>query len=462
MKRTLFSLVLILFVSMAYGQAIEMSTVLPTAPVAVVDELRVIGTGNTNVSTISTVNLGIVSNGQNTMPFQKQILDVDGDITSVEVLSAGRSLFYTGAITGLNSLSVYKDGTAFADVSAITSASAGLFRAAVVESASTNTLNVGDSISAKSIEIDDMVMESPFARGTFIDVKNKTIAQNLSDTDKYHIYYPWKNNNSDVSTLSKCNSDNSLCSKTQCDTCNSGTSSTLCYDSRTKTISDYYDAKGATYEKIGSVKFYCKPVEIFDSEGDDATHTWDADASGCKQYMVSSINGVLSQGFTSAVGDAEAVAYPLSSTTTNNTAVETALTATRDIGHICNILCNNGNTGCASDTTFLRAVSEGNTVEDVNGLFNDDDYCENASWGQGEGWPLGSGLTCKVTEKVIDVYAIFCPQYSGAKQVGGTITQYRKVACKQYSNVSAELSDISDTQKDEILNKAYFYPEFEN
>ena len=190
MKRTLFSLVLVLFVSMAYGQAIEMSTVLPTAPVAVVDELRVIGTGNDNTSTISTVNLGIVSNGQIDMPFQKQILDVGGNISSVGVLSAGRSLFYTGAIAGLNSLSVYKDGTVFADVSEITSASAGLFRAAVVESASTDTLSVGDSISAKSIEIDEMVMESPFERGTFIDAKNKTIAQDLSNTDKYHIYYP--------------------------------------------------------------------------------------------------------------------------------------------------------------------------------------------------------------------------------------------------------------------------------
>ena len=149
MKKVMFLLFCLSLVSVSYGQFVEMNVVIPTAPVLVVDELRVIGTGETNLSTITNkANLGVIApaNSADT-PFQQQSLQVVGAATLGKI-AAGRDLFVDGYMP-VSTAQI--NNNFFTATPSFGSVAAGKFTAATISgptSNSTHELGVNSKLSA--------------------------------------------------------------------------------------------------------------------------------------------------------------------------------------------------------------------------------------------------------------------------------------------------------------------------
>ena len=449
MKKITFLLIFLSLISLSYGQAIEMSTVVPTSPVAVVDELRVIGTGNDYLSKINIMTLGVDTSNLN--PFQFQTLALEGDVKKVKTISSGRDFFFTGGDLEISSADIYDGGTLFINTEYFKYVSADIFRSPVIQGPNTEENLSLSNISAQEIYVDDALIASPFIVGTFIKSNPPTAGVSVASSEqkKYHIYYPWTGQQ--PSGLAKCNADGSLCSKENCSAC-SRASVSECYDMRTVSIPIVYEPNGATYEKIGTVKFYCKPLDIYNGYNLDTT------ASSCRQYMVYSDNDTYIEGFTN--GD-EPLVMPIidRGVTYDDSGIKDYLDAANgDLGEVCYKTC--GNRTCNSDIQQLVTLdtATGEFVK-INNTFRNEDLCSDASWSEEEGaWPIGSGLSCKAKEKVIDIYMLSCYEKSGEKRKGYN-TQYRKVLCRQYDQVSAEYAEIPSDNR-ELLGNRYFFPDF--
>ena len=483
MKRVIFLLFCLSFVSLSYGQSIKMSVIVPTAPFLVVDELRVIGTaddpytqGNESLSTIGQINLGVVAPSDTSLtPFQEQSLEVGG-VASLKNISSSRDLIVEGGAIPVDDVRV--NGDLFTTASSFNNVSANKFMAktiAVSSDSASTSVNLNHELSAKNITINAAPMTISRELGNKLNLKpiaKKGNSETSENQNKRHIYYPWV---STTISASQCNSNGNLCTADECSICSTGTSSTICYDTRTETIPASYAKAGATFQKIGTAKFYCKPVEVYfgGNSGDDS-YKLDNTNSGCYQYMTyfgkdKDDDNDVYQGFTTAISlDTGSTSNPSTLTaTTNPFAGKTTSNAinSSDLGLACYNLCSSNATGCNTMKEFYMAVSN-NNVENFANIFGSSNYCADSA----SSWPKGSGLSCKSTEKVVDVYMLRCPKGSGAKSGGNTITQYRKVACKQYTAVNNEYNDVlsatnsqGQANGDKFLNlSAYFYPEFED
>ena len=449
MKKITFLLIFLSLISLSYGQAIEMSTVVPTSPVAVVDELRVIGTGNDDLSKINIMTLGVDTSNLN--PFQFQTLALEGGVKKVKTISSGRDFFFTGSDLEISSADIYDGGTLFINTEKLPNVSADIFRSPVIQGPdATEDLSLS-KLSAREIYVDDALIASPFIVGTFIKSNPPTAGVSVASSEqkKYHIYYPWTGQQ--PSGLAKCNEDGSLCSKENCSAC-SRASNRACYDQREVTIPHIYEPNGATYKKIGTVKFYCKPLEIYNG------YNLDTGASSCKQYMVYAAEGKYIEGFTT---EEETVDMPIfgSGIPYDDSGIKDYLDAANgDLGEVCYKTCRNRT--CNSDIQQLVTLdpATGEFVK-IDNTFRNEDFCSDASWSEEEGaWPIGSGLSCKSNEKSIDIYMLSCYEKSGEKRKGYN-TQYRKVLCRQYDQVSAEYSAIP-SEKIDLLENRYFFPDF--
>lgn len=452
MKKITFLLIFLSLISLSYGQAIEMSTVVPTSPVAVVDELRVIGTESDDTSEINIMTLGVDTSNLN--PFQSQTLAIEGLLKNVKTISSGRDFFFIGSGLEIPSADIYDGGTLFINTEYFKYVSADIFRSPEILGPNTEENLSLSNISAQEIFVDDIYLNSPFEKGTVI--KSYPPAQGITVADaaeqkKYHIYYPWETEMQSPTTP-KCNSDGSLCSKDNCSAC-SRASVSECYDMRTVSIPIVYEPNGATYEKIGTVKFYCKPLDIYNGYNLDTT------ASSCRQYMVYSDNDTYIEGFTN--GD-EPLVMPIidRGVPYDDSGIKDYLDAANgDLGEVCYKTC--GNRFCDSDIQQLVTLdpATGEFVK-IDNTFGNEELCSDASWSEEEGgWPIGSGLSCKAKEKVIDIYLLRCYTKSGTKRGKESIVQYRKVLCRQYNRVSAEYSAIPSANID-LLEKRYFFPDF--
>lgn len=483
MKKMFFSVIALLVVSLSYGQAIEMLKVIPTNPAAVIDELRVYDTNN--ASSIQTMNVGLPFDqidNQSNRPFQSQTLKSGTTaIDSSGNIYAGRDLFINNSAIQFSNIVVNEGGSLFTKISSFPAVNAGYLRAKTITGPTVNTTltltNGKGFLSGREITIDGVPLQSPFDKGNQI-VKRKIIRKGITTADtnkqeKQHIYKPWSlltvTPNSAPTVTPMCNADNNLCTSTRCDVCDSNTASS-CYDVRSKTLPAVYDANGATYEKVGTIKLYCKPKDTFEQ-----TETYrvklQTDGSTCEQYIVyAAKNGTYVSGFTT--GDNATVTNPLSNVETVEANLNQDLAnVSKSVAEKCFIKCGNA-AGCSASQAgeYTILIDEnGNSVTFSD--FANNNFCANAKYGSSDTprWSEGSGLSCKANEKTFTVYALRCYQGSGYRlREAGSYYQKRKVICRQYSHVNAEyntqIQDPSDPDstvplKDE-LNRNFFYPSF--
>lgn len=470
MKRVFFLLTSLFFAVISYAQSLEMSIVVPTAPVLIVDELRVIGTGTNDLSKINSLNLGLLpSTEDSTRPFQEQKIVVGGT-TQLGKISSGRDLFIENPIfiTAIR----LNQGNLFTSVPTFTIVKAGDFIAKTITGPTTQSnLKLSSKLSAQTIEIDGATMTISKDKGNKIKLAPLSTGAAISqvaEQNKQHIYYPWQS--SQPSGLSQCNSNGDLCTKDACSVCASGSPTTECYDKRTESIADSYAKAGATYQKIGTAKFYCKPVEVYNNENTlDTATSENPGRSKCYQFMsyfgknpTNNNNIELVEGFTSQITvSGNEYSRPETLTTSSNPFVNLTtnnnLVSPTDLGQACYSLCSSNDSGCSDTMEFYVALSNG-SVKNFSSIFASSDFCSNSQ----SVWPIGSGLSCLAKEEIVDVYLLRCYQGSGAK-TGGTIDQYRKVKCRQYSTVNNEYNSVvnSNTDGDKFLTlSAYFNSEF--
>ncbi|MBQ4493761.1 MAG: hypothetical protein II972_04095 [Elusimicrobiaceae bacterium] len=437
MKRLTAFLFCALATSLVYGQAVELSTLLPAKPSSVVDELRVLGTGT---STITEMNIGLaMPSAAVEEPLQMQTLEVSGMPTILNTISAGRDLILNEKID-LKSINI-GDGKLFIRAGVFPFVKTGTFRAKDIETTATSGTMYLNALSGKDIHVDGAVLDSPFNKGSVI-AKRKVVYlgsdQDSSNQNKYHIYFPWSTPSTTAPNVTpKCNNSGAICTKNNCAYCNNGSGS-FCYDVRSRNLTAVYEAAGATYEKIGTAKFYCKPVDTYDNNG--------ALTSECRHYMVySGRNGDHIEGFTAGTG---AVANPFAGVGVDVGFYE-SYTKT-NIAEKCASLFNCSPCSAYKENLFFVLKSTQEIVKfDVI-------FAETCSNADASSWPAGSGLSCKAQEKVIDVYALKCYPGSG-KKIRDTATYYqtRKVLCRQYSHVHAEKSEV-----EHIQDRYFFYPDF--
>ena len=445
MKKISALLLFLLPVFFAYAQTVEMTTVIPTTPSVVVDELRVIG-GNTN-SNVGTMNIGIVPNDTDT-PFQSQTLRVAGNTSITSAITSGRDLFVREPLR-FSSINI-GEGNVFTDLATFPNVEGGTFRAKTIgtnNQSNASSVKV-NTLSGKEVKILNAVVEDPFGRGaTIAKRKNVYIAteQTSANQNKYHIYKPWGALQTTAPTNTpKCNNSGALCTKNNCSACTSG-GATVCYDVRERTfpLPQYY-AAGAIYEKIGTAKFYCKPSDTFNEAGNLN--------SSCRHYMVysgrnttaSNTNSFEPGGFTSGTG---AIVNPFNNINTTN-----AINSNLSPAEKCSAMCSaSGCTNAQAGDYFVAVDAATTQVVDFTAVFNEN--CQNAN----SSWPAGSGLSCQAGERVIDIYVLRCYQGSGRlARPAGTYYQQRQVVCKQYSNVYGHESG----NVNQIKDRYFFYPDF--
>ncbi len=484
MKKIFFPMIALFFVSLSYGQAIEMLKVIPTNPAAVIDELRVYDTSN--ASSIQTMNMGLPFdqiNNQSDRPFQSQTLKSGTTvIDSSGSIYAGRDLFVNNSAIQFNDITIGQEGTLFTNISSFPTVNAGYLRAKTITGPTSATnlelTNGKGFLSGRDITIDGVPLQSPFDKGNLI-AKRKIVRKGITTADtnkqaKQHIYKPWSlltaTPNTAPSVTPPCNSDNKLCSSQGCEVCDN-TTNTYCYDVRSKDLPAVYDAHGATYEKVGTIKLYCKPMDIFLQSQGTQIHL-QANGSTCEQYIVyAAKNGAYASGFTTGVN--ATVTNPLSNVETVEENLNQDLAnINKSVGEKCFIKCGSVQSGCSASQAgeyIILVDANGNSVTFSD--FANNNFCANAKYGSSDTprWSEGSGLSCRANEKTFDVYALRCYAGSGTQlRQAGTYYQKRKVICKQYSHVNAEyntqIQDPSDPDstvplKDE-LNRNFFYPSF--
>lgn len=416
--------------SLVYGQAVELSTIIPANPSVVVDELRVLGSGN---SKIDRMNIGMPIAEGAVEPFQTQTLKRVASATPFYIkgiVDVGRD-FISNDRYSAPQVNIGENGNFFTNGSTFSMVEAGTFRAKTISGPnSAVVMAVNTALSGKDIDVDAAKIASPFDRGRKISklhVNTKLLATEDTETpSKRHLFYPWEEL-SPTTLTGTCGTKYSACNNT---------STKFCYEVRRRNLPAVYDAAGATYEKIGTAKFYCKPFDTYDSNG--------ALTSECRHYMdYSARNGALIEGFTSG---ADAVADPFIGME-NSQGFNGATPAEK-----CNLL-----KGVSGATIYDEALYFVDVNSQTPVRFSDV-FAETCSSADASNWPAGSGLNCQAREKVIDIYALKCYPGSGKLlRASGDYWQRRKVICRQYSNVyNNEKNSVND-----IKDRSFFYPVFD-
>lgn len=476
MKKILLFLVALTFVSLSYAQAVKMVKVIPTKPSTVVDELRVYGTEPSQISQIQTMNMGLpVGSHDQNRPFQMQTLQADTN--DVSQIHSSRDLIINRPSVTFENIEVGENSVFFTQISSFPTIQAGLLRAKTINGPGA-TLNgyptltlTGDTngkLSGQNVTVDNTVISSPFASGNEI-VKRAIYLYGQTLTDdkqaKQHIFFPWSKITSTTTTadsvtppnLSRCNT-NGVCTASNCDICENGSSDTMCYDIRSKYLSAVYDANGATYTKVGSIKLYCKPHDKFVTQNLQMV----LDTSTCEQYVSyavrADINGdnIYEEGFSTG-SDATITNLNLS----NISQSENLADISKGPAEKCFIQCNNNVNGCTSDQAkeYFVLIDENGYAVSLSDFFANANFCVDAKYTNSDSprWSEGSGLSCKAKEKIIDIYALRCYENSGKRlREANTYYQSRKVLCRQYSKVNEEYT----TTKSSAYGKHYFFPSF--
>ena len=466
MRKIVFSLVSVFLVSLSYAQALEMSKIIPVNPATVVDELRVYGTASTDASSIGSMNIGLPFEETDSLkPFQMQTLKADNlMLYSSGTISASRDLFVNTPIVIFSNINIDDSTSFYTKISSFPVVQAGLLRAKTITGPTSNKMFLQGSsngkVSGRTVIVDGATFDNPFNKGNVIVKRNILLfgqpltGDNESKQAKQHIYLPWSQvSPTEPSVSPRCNTTG-ICSVIKCDECNVNNAS-YCYDVRQRTLPAVYNAKGATYTKIGTIKLYCRPNDTFDQTSILRPLT----SSTCEQYMIfASRDGVYGEGFTTG-DNATITTSPLSSFTISTSA--NLATMSKDAGEKCFIKCNDVN-GCSdASETIVLIDGQGNVVDFSD--FASSDFCENAKYANTDThhWSEGSGLSCKASEKTFDIYSLRCYSGSGERlRAQGTYYQKRKVLCKKYDKVHAEYDAAYETMSASYA-KDYFYPSFQ-
>lgn len=415
--------------SLVYGQAVELSTIIPANPSVVVDELRVLGPG---YSKIDRMNIGMPIAEGAVEPFQTQTLKrvASASFYIKDIVDVGRDFISNGSYSAPQ-VNIGENGNFFTNGNTFSMIEAGTFRAKTISGPdSAAVMAVNTALSGKDIDVDAAKIASPFGRGRKISklhVNTKLLATEDTETpSKRHLFYPWEELSSTTLT-GTCGTKYSACNNA---------STKFCYEVRKRTLPAVYDAAGATYEKIGTAKFYCKPSDTYDSNG--------ALTSECRHYMVHMSENSTSvlEGFTSGT---DAVANPYVALS-NSVGFNRATPAEK-----CNSFRSTGFVVYEEKFYFIDLSTQ--TQVRFEDVFN-----ETCSSADASNWPAGSGLNCQAREKVIDVYVLKCYPGSGKLlRASGDYWQRRKVICRQYSNVyNNEKNSVND-----IKDRSFFYPVFD-
>ena len=442
MKRLTLSLFYLMLFSVSFGQFVEMTSIVPTEPKNVVDTLKVFGTGTSNTSTINHLNLGFFPSSAASnvnRPFQIPALTAN-TLSISNQISAGRDISIITNNTQTANMVSLQGGILF--VPSVTTIGAidtnnnpyAVLRANQI---TINTENGAGPLSlnrleGKDIQVSNFSITQPVSKGNLISVRNQLFSYYKTKEQRYtHIYHPWSSPEPS-SNINSYSSVSPLCSGNQTtltstyqapcteDDCYCNGNSGSCYEFRKLKLPAIYEASGASYEKIATVKFYCK---------------YDTANSTCSRYMIRSTgDGTITEGFIT-----QSTSNPYPNTPTNTYLVDSSASTP---AMKCNKVCGNG--GCTAATAQSRIVainrSNGNP-ENFTDTFNNSSFCSGAA----TGYPAGSGLNCKANEKVFDIYSLNCKVGSGKMfQKGGEFFQRRKVICQQFNTVSEEVNVSSD------------------
>lgn len=444
MKRISALLFCSVLASLVYAQSVEIETVIPASPALVVDQLRVLGDNTT--STVGAMNIGVL----NSEPFQEQSLSVYGSGSQISsYLSANRDLFIKSPTLTVNTVNVGSSNL-FTPTKTFNNIKGGTFRAQKIAGPkTTGTMKINKLSTEMDMFTQGTSIANPFSLGSVVSKRKIAYTAETQSSDankkKYHIYFPWQDLGLANPTVTTCNSDRKLCTKSRCDVCTSGNPGDTCYDVRSRNLPASYETAGATYEKIQTSKFYCKPKDSYASNGNLT--------SICAHYVFYSGR--------SSTKTNNADIY-VENFTGNMTSPFDGINTTNNIAgnsspaEKCNAICGNGGCNASQAQEYFVAIDvsdpNGPTIVNYNTVFNE--TCQNA----GTSWPQGSGLSCKANERIIDVYVLKCYKGSGKlARAAGTYYQKRKVLCQQYDTV---YNNGGHDYIGNINNKYFFYPDF--
>ena len=179
----------------------ELSTVIPTNPSVVVDELRVLATpasGSSNISRIDYMNIGMPIASTAEEPFQSQTLKNGGEGSTFvfwKPVYVGRDFTSDNKRILANQLNIGENGSVFSSGTTFPRVEAGTFRAKEITGPSSAVvMEVKTSLSGRDIDVDTAKIASPFDKGRKIvkhEVNTKMLATEDTETSaKRHIYYP--------------------------------------------------------------------------------------------------------------------------------------------------------------------------------------------------------------------------------------------------------------------------------
>lgn len=434
MKKIAFLLICLSLVSLSYGQSLVLHSTISADKKNVVDQF----TAFDPATITNTAYIGTTTKTRNTnRPFQMQSFRVGGignsGNTGALNMSAGRDFVIADNIGNFNSATIW-GGSLFSSVATtnsntITNLNAGKARAQDIVSSLTSielssAAGENSTLSGSAITVNSKQITSPFEYGSLITLnntinKNSALATTSSSGFRAHIYYPWSSLYSTISTMNtgvptdytnRCNGNDAPssynpCRHTSCSYCSSNTTG-KCHDVRSVELPAVFQSNGATFNKIGSIKFYCK-----------------YDGNSCKQYYDANVGINSDEGYTlSAVPGGSIFSYATNSNIiTYNTPAEK-----------CYVMCSGA---CTTAGNYYVAINtDTGDVVNIGTIYEDSARCSNSRID----WP---GLECQANEIDLEVYQLSCNVGSGtALRTGGTYYQYRKVDCDG-SGVTGETAD---------------------
>lgn len=422
MKKIAFLLICLSLVSLSYGQSLVLHSTISTDKKNVVDKF----TAFDPATITNTAYIGTNTKTRNTnRPFQMQTFSVGGignsGNTGTLNMSAGRDFVIDGNISNFTSATIY-GGSLFSSIATTNSdpvinLNAGKARAQEISSslnaiALSSSLGENARLGGKNISVNNKQIASPFNYGSLI-ILNNTINKNSALATgggdfRPHIYYPWTGLYTTISTLNigvpndysnRCNGSNNPdsytpCRHTSCSYCSSNTTG-KCHDVRSIALPAVYESKGATYNKVGTIKFYCK-----------------YHGNSCKKYYDANLGIYSDEGYTT---------NSIPNGSLFNLATNSNIATYNTPAEKCYVMCSGT---CNAAANYYVAIDT-NTGEVVNigDAYTDSTRCSNVN----TNWP---GLECQANEIDLEVYQLSCNVGSGNKiRDGGTYYQYRKVDC---------------------------------
>lgn len=426
MRKIIFLSFFLSLFSFSYGQGLEISSIISVDKKNTVDALFVEGSANI----MGPLYLGLPFESLDVKrPFQMQRLTIY-DALNISKLYSGRDVLFSSAVPNFDSVSV-NSGSLYTIASRpIGEATAGIFRAYQIPMPDISSVNLqgnaartNNQISANNITLANgsIPFDSPFQKGSEIHLSN-TLTPAYTQLGLKYIYYPWEDFLTSAPSLDSstygnmCNSAvNNLCKdgSGNCKECERG--SLVCHDVRSLEFSSpVFDANGANYTKVGSIKFYCR-----------------LNNNQCQKYMVATI-GSDTPVYREEFFD-QGWSFPGSIDSTSNIGEGLKSPAEK-----CFEMCNSNSSGCSADQDFYFAVNaKTGHVIDLDDEYTSDNLCGSAT----TNWAEGSGLRCQAKEQDIDLYKLTCRKNSGKlRQAAGTYYQYRRVDCQPGADVRNEYS----------------------